>query len=222
MADTIKKGEFVELDYTGKTKEEGVVFDTTVKKIADEAELGVQKDFKPLIVSAGEGHVLPGLDKQLVGATLGKHTFSVPTEEGFGKKSAKLLQLIPRKKFKEQNIQPVPGLEINVDDQVGVIRSVSGGRIIVDFNHPLASKDLVYEVDIKQKITDQATKVKALLAVMRIPFEDVTITEGKAVVTGTKQLPEEFIQLFSKDVVRLTGVQDLTFRKEEEKENKKV
>lgn len=215
MADTIKKGEFIELDYTGKTKDEGVVFDTTIKAIADEADLGVQKAFKPIIACAGEGHLLPGLDRQIVGKTIGKHTIEVSAEEGFGKKDGKLLQLIPRKIFKEQNIQPMPGLEINVDNQVGIIRTVSGGRIIVDFNHPLSSKELVYDVDVKRIITDQTEKIRAMLDIMRIPYNDIKVANDKAEVIGTVDIPQQFIELFGKDVVRLTGIKDILFKKEE-------
>ena len=65
--------------------------------------------------------------------------------------------------FTQQNIKPFPGLHVNLDNIYGVIRSVSGGRTIVDFNHPLASKDLVYEVEIKRFINNLEDKIKAVL-----------------------------------------------------------
>ncbi|MBN1274791.1 peptidylprolyl isomerase [Candidatus Woesearchaeota archaeon] len=216
MADKVKKGDFIELDYTGKVKEEGAVFDTTLKSVADEHGLNSQKSFKPVIVCVGERHVLPGVDARLEGLSIGKHAFDIPAEEAFGKKDAKRLQLIPNKKFREQGVNPVPGLEIDVDNQVGTVRAVSGGRVIVDFNHPLASKDLSYDVDIKRFVTDQQERVKALLDVMRLPYKELTIKEGKATVTGTKELPAQFVELFAKDIVRLTKVKDITFVKGEE------
>jgi FKBP-type peptidyl-prolyl cis-trans isomerase SlyD len=222
MTETIQKGDFIELEYTGKTKDEGIIFDTTSAVVAKAAELHMQKQFKPIIVCAGEGHVLPGLDKRLVGASLGKHSFIIPAEEAFGKKSAKLLQLIPRRIFNDQKIQPVPGLEINVDNQTGIIRTVSGGRIIVDFNHPLASRDLIYDVEVKAKVHDQTAQVKAVLEVMRIPFASLTITDNKAEVLGATNLPDAFVQMFAKDIVRLTGITEITFKKKETHEHKKV
>ena len=97
MAETIKKGDFIELDYTGKIKGEDIVFDTTEQSVADEHELEVHKEFKPVIICVGEQHVLPGVDKALEGQALGKHSFDVAPEDAFGKKDAKLLQLIPRR-----------------------------------------------------------------------------------------------------------------------------
>ncbi|MFS6939009.1 hypothetical protein ACDX33_11095, partial [Neisseria animaloris] len=71
-------------------------------------------------------------------------------EEAFGKRQVNLIKLVPTNIFTKQNMTPVPGLHVNLDGIYGVIRSVSGGRTIVDFNHPLSSHDLVYEVDIKR------------------------------------------------------------------------
>lgn len=223
MTDIIQKDEFIELDYTGKTKDGDIVFDTTIASVAKDAELNVQKGFAPIIACAGQGHLLPGLDRQLVGKSLGKHTITVSAEEGFGKKDAKLLQLIPMKIFKAQGMRPMPGLQINVDNQIGTVRTVSGGRVIVDFNHPLASKELVYDVDIKRKVTDQQEKVESMLKIMRIPFTSVSITDNKAEVIGSTAIPQEFVEVFAKDVVRLTGVVDILFKKDEKKgENNKV
>lgn len=216
MADTISKGDFIELDYTGKTAD-GTVFDTTSPDVAKEAGLQTKKELKPVTICVGEQHVLQGIDKRLEGAGLGKHTYTIPADEGFGKKSAKNLQLIPHKKFKEQGVQPTPGLEINVDNQVGTVRSVSGGRVIVDFNHPLAGKELTYEVDVKRKVTDQQEKLKALLDMMRVPYKDVTVKDGKATVTGTQQLPPQILDHLTSDLTRLTGVEDVTFAAEEGK-----
>lgn len=215
---TIKKGDFIELNYTGKTAE-GQLFDTTIKADADTADLQIRKEYKPVIVCAGEGHLLPGLDDQIVGKELGKYTIPLKDVDAFGKKDAKLLQLIPRKVFKEQKLDPAPGLEIDVDNQRGIIRSVSGGRVIVDFNHPLASKDIVYDVEVLRIVTDAAEKIKALLNIAHVPYTEVKVAENKAEITSGFALPPQFIDLFSKDIVRLTSVTDVTF-KEEKKESK--
>ena len=45
--------------------------------------------------------------------------------------------------FKKENITTQPGLQITVDEAVGMVKTVSGGRVIVDFNHPLSGKDIV-------------------------------------------------------------------------------
>jgi FKBP-type peptidyl-prolyl cis-trans isomerase 2 len=216
MTDHVQKGDFIEIEFTGRLKEDGHVFDTTSKEVAEKEGLRSHRPYGPFTVCIGERHILPGLDEKLTGASLGKHTFEIPPEQGFGKKSAKLIQLIPRKVFKEQDIQPFPGLEINVDNQTGIVRTVGGGRIIVDFNHPLASKDLLYEVEVLRKVTDKAAQVKAVLDAMMLHHHGVTVKEdGSAEVEGVSALPPQLLEIFTKDIVRLTGVKDVLFKPHE-------
>lgn len=220
--ETIKKGDFVELNYTGKLKENNTIFDTTKADVAKAEGIPTQKQFKPIIACVGENHLLKGIDRQLEGKEVGKnYTIDVSAEEGFGKKNPKLLQLIPRKIFKEQNIQPMVGLEINVDNQVGTIRSASGGRVIVDFNHPLSSKDLIYDIEILRLVTAENEKVEAVLSAIGMPFDKVEVKEGKVEVTTQAQMPPQFTEIFAKDIVRTTGVKDMTFKANSETENSK-
>ena len=96
---------------------------------------------------------MKSLEDQIVGKKQAKHTFSINAEDAFGKKDAKMIQLIPMSKFRQQKIQPIPGLQLNIDGSFGVV-TVSGGRCLVDFNHPLAGKDLVYDVKINKIVED--------------------------------------------------------------------
>src|SRR3989338_4513746 len=152
----IKKNDFIEVSYTGKTKEENFVFDTTEETVAKEAGIyNPEGKYGTLIICVGQHHLLPGLDKFVEGKDLGNFTVELPPEEAFGKKNAKLIQLIPTSKFNQQRIQPQVGLQVTIDGHLGVIKTVTGGRTLVDFNHPLSGKNVLYEISIKKKITDQ-------------------------------------------------------------------
>src|SRR3989344_1222392 len=142
----IKKNDFVEIEYTGRLKESNAVFDTTQEKVAKENDLyDKNADYSPLIICVGENHILRGLEEQMIGKETGKeYAFEVSSDNAFGRKDPKLIQLVPTNKFRQQNIQPFPGLQLNIDGVFGVVKTVSGGRCLVDFNHPLAGKDLVY------------------------------------------------------------------------------
>ena len=67
--------------------------------------------------------------------------------------------------FKKQNIYPYQGLQINLDGLMGIVRTISGGRVVVDFNHPLSGKDVTYEIEVVRQITDTHQKVMPLLEV---------------------------------------------------------
>ncbi len=212
---TIKKGDFVEFDYTGRV--EDIIFDTTIEKIGK--ELNSKKEFKPLKICVGQNHVLPGLDSALVGLKTGKHKVSLKAQDAFGKKDPKLLKLMPMKLFKKQGINPYPGLELNMDGRVASVKSVSGGRVIVDFNHPLSGKDVDYEVDIKRIIEDKKEQLESLLELMSIPFTKVDVKEKKADAKVAMEIPEQFADMIKKQVKDLIGL-ELSFKVEETKKEK--
>jgi len=140
----IKQKDFIEIDYTGKVKEDNVIFDTTDEKAAKENDIhNEEMTYGPVIICVGEKHVIKGLDDWIAGKEIGEYDVDLKPEDAFGKKDAKLLKLIPTNVFLKQQISPMPGLQVNMDGVVGTIRSVSGGRIFVDFNHPLDRKSVV-------------------------------------------------------------------------------
>lgn len=201
----IKKHDFVELEYTGRLKEGNDVFDTTDQKVAEGAKIFAKgAEYKPVVVCIGEHHVLPGIDEFLIGKEAGKYTVDVPVEKAFGKKDPSALKMIPTDKFEEQGIKPVPGLRLNIDGYVGIIKTVSGGRTVVDFNHPLAGRDVVYEIKVNKVITDKKTQVESVLRMLLGLKTRVTMDGAKAKVDIPK-LPAELLAELSKKVKDLTG-----------------
>ena len=57
--------------------------------------------------------------------------------------------LIPNFRL-SQTLNPIPSLPVNIDNLNGIIRTVSGGRVIVDFNHPLSGRVLSYNVKVNK------------------------------------------------------------------------
>lgn len=218
----IKKNDFVEMDYTGRLKEPAEVFDTTEEKVAKEAQIFSSKaEYKPIIICVGEHQILPGIDEFLVGKDVGKFKLELAPEKAFGKKDAKLVQMIPVKKFEEQNIQAVPGLRLNIDGAVGIIKSVSSGRCVIDFNHPLAGRDVAYEINVRRIVTDKKEQLSALLRVLfGIRNPDVAVTGTKAVITFPGELPQQLVEPLAKKLKDLTGC-DVSFAKKEEKKAEK-
>ena len=179
----MKKGDFIELEYTGKVKDMDFVFDTTSEKEAKENNIHDAKaSYGPVVICIGQNHVIKGLDEQLEGKELGReYKVELSPEKGFGKKNAKLIQLVATNKFIKQEINPMPGLQVNIDGMMGMIRTVSGGRTLVDFNHPLAGKELIYDFKINKIVKDDEEKLRALLK-LQLNLKDikVNIKEGNA------------------------------------------
>ena len=77
----LQNGDFVKIDFTGKVKETGKVFDTTIEKVAKENDIYDENvKFKAAPIVVGANHVLKGLDEALVGAEVGekKHAEVLP------------------------------------------------------------------------------------------------------------------------------------------------
>src|SRR3989344_3059715 len=152
----IKKGDFIELDYTGKVAQTNEIFDLTDEKIAKENNVYDEKaHYGQVIVCVGENDLVKGLDNFIEGKEPGKYKVELKSDDAFGKRDNRLVKVFPtttlRNMFQKQGyeIEPMPGMQVNIAGLVGLIKTVTGGRTLVDFNHPLAGKDLVYEIEIK-------------------------------------------------------------------------
>ncbi len=160
VTDEVKQGDFIKIAYTAKL-EDGTVIDTTDEKVAKEYGLYDENArYGDIVIVVGEGNVVKGLDEQLVGKKVGfKGEIVVPPEKAFGKYDPKKREIISLRKLPEK---PRPGQRVRIGNRIGTVERVIGRRAIVDFNHPLAGKTIIFEVEIKEKVEDLADKVKAL------------------------------------------------------------
>jgi len=181
----LKRGDFVRINFTGRIKETGEVFDTTYEDVAREHNIYDPKmSFKARPIVVGAGHVIPGLDKGLEGAEVGEERrIEIQPEDGFGRRDPSKVKLLPLREFKKQGINPVPGMRIELGDEIGRVQSVSGGRVRVDLNHGLAGKVLVYDVKIEEKTNKLEEKVRQLL---ELYFPDLDAQEFVIRARGSK------------------------------------
>ena len=218
MAENIKKDDFVELDYTGVLKDAGIVFDTTIAEIAKkEGIFDPKMTYAPVSICIGQGQILQGLDASLEGLEVGKEKeIILPPERAFGKKDGKLMKLVPTGVFRKQNINPVPGLQLNIDGAVGTVRIVTGGRTIVDFNHPFAGKEVIYKVVIRRKLTDDKEKVIALVELALNQKKEaikIDINEGKAHIEIVQDFPDELFKIVKERITALLPqIKDVEFK----------
>ncbi len=180
----MKEGDFVEIEFVGKVKDTGEVFDLTDEKLAKEEGVYNQgQQYGPSLVIIGARSIVPGVEEELKKMKTGEEKeFPVAYKDAFGPRNPKLVQIVNINKFYQQKINPVPGAYVNIDNKNCKINSVSGGRVRVDFNHPLAGKDLSYKVKVVRQVTDKKEKVEKLLKYYHLDtgskFEEdkVTIT----------------------------------------------
>ena len=161
----IEKGDFVQIEFTGKVEETGEIFDTTSQDIAEEEGIFVeQKKYGPITIIVGANHLLPAIEEAIIGLDTGdSKNLTLEPEKAFGERDPGLVQLFPMKEFKKQGMTPVPGMIISAEGQQGKVLTVNGGRVKVDFNNALAGKTLNYDINIAGIVEDETEKVKSMV-----------------------------------------------------------
>ena len=216
----IKEKDFIEIEFTGKIKD-GEVFDSTIKDELEKLHSGQDHpvEAKPFIFCLGQGMFLKALDDFLIGKETGKdHEIELEPEQAFGKRNPSLVQKIPISVFHEQKVNPAPGVVFNFDGRIGKILTVSGGRVMVDFNHALAGKTLIYKIKILRKVTDINEKIKALNEFFfrkEFKFE----VKDKKLIMDVEESLVKLVELFKDKFKDALGL-ELEIKKEE-KNNKK-
>ncbi|MCL5679828.1 MAG: peptidylprolyl isomerase [Candidatus Marsarchaeota archaeon] len=159
-----KDGDFLEIEYTAWNDSDNSVLATTEESVAKDSGV-YNKDIKygPTLVVLGSNAVVKGLERELTGMDVNqKKSFVLEPQEAFGERIADLVKVMPLSQFKSQNINPYPGMRLNVDNISVTVMSVGSGRVVVDANHPDAGKKIKYEVKVIKRIDAEDEKAKAL------------------------------------------------------------
>jgi FKBP-type peptidyl-prolyl cis-trans isomerase 2 len=157
-------GDLVYIDYVGRIKETGEIFDLTKEDVAKSEKIYDEKvRYKPIPVVVDGNFVVNGLNEAIKGMNVGdKKIVELPPEKAFGPRLPDLTRLIPEARFKEQDIDATPGSFVTINRLRGKILSIDGGRVRIDFNHPLAGKTIVYDLEIKSEVKDAKEKISAI------------------------------------------------------------
>jgi FKBP-type peptidyl-prolyl cis-trans isomerase SlyD len=148
MKDTNKRvenGDTISVDYVGKL-EDGTIFDTSVKEAAIQVgRYNQMRDYKPLKFNVGAGQMIKGFDEGVIGMRVGEEkTLTIPPEEAYGEYREELARDIP---VDAADFTPKLGMRLATDNGLtGSITNVSENRFVVDFNHELAGKTLIFDI----------------------------------------------------------------------------
>ena len=193
----LQKGDFILIDYTAKVKETNEVFDTTVEEAAKKERLFKEGEiYEPKLVVIGEGWVLKALDESLATMEVEKATsVEIPPEKAFGTRDSGKVRRVSLKNLTAKGITPNIGKRVEYNGKMATVRAIGAGRVLLDFNPPLAGKTLVYEVTIKKKLETQEEKIAALIH-RRIPTAEEDKFKFKVEEkTLTIEMPEETFYL---------------------------
>ncbi len=161
----MQKGDFILINYIGKVKETNEVFDTTVEEIAKKEHLHKEGEiYEPKLVVIGECWVLKSLDEALTGMELEKQsTVEIPADKAFGQRDPEKIKRVPLRQLLAKEINPVIGARIEYQGKMASVRSIGAGRVLLDFNPPLAGRTLIYDVTVNKKLESNEEKIGALI-----------------------------------------------------------
>lgn len=136
---TIGPGSEVTMNFT-LTIENGLV--------ADASEPG-----EPMTFCMGDGSLIHGLEMALVGLKVGdRQRVELDPLNAFGYSDADSVHAMPRSEFADElplDVGTIIAFGTPSGDEIpGAIKEVKGDKVIVDFNHPLAGHDIIFEVEI--------------------------------------------------------------------------
>jgi len=136
---TIKDGDTVSVHYTG-TLASGEVFDSSVER-------------DPLKFTLGKGQLIPGFEHAIMGLSVGeKATINIPSLEAYGEHNPEMVIEVPMNQLPpELDAQVGMQLQLNQPDGQAIpvqITRIDGETVTIDANHPLAGKDLNFDIEV--------------------------------------------------------------------------
>jgi peptidylprolyl isomerase len=134
-----KSGDKVKVHYHG-TLVNGETFDSSV-------------DRDPLEFEIGSGMVIKGFDDGVTGMSVGdKKTIHIPFEQAYGPSNPDMIIDMPKERF-PADMQIEVGMPLMMSDQQGhqmqvIITEIKETSVVLDANHPLAGKDLIFDLEL--------------------------------------------------------------------------
>ena len=134
-----KNGDTVTVHYTGRL-EDGTVFDSSV-------------DRDPLQFTLGEGLLIPGFEQAVLGMSAGESkTAEVSADQAYGPHREEMVVDIDRQEF-PPHFQPKVGQQLQIPQSEGrvtrlIVTDVSEQKVTLDANHPLAGRDLTFDINL--------------------------------------------------------------------------
>ena len=135
----VKNGDKVKIHYTGKLKD-GSIFDSSEGR-------------EPLEFTVGGNMVVPGFENGVIGMKKGENkTISISPEEAYGEHNAEKVSVVERTQL-PKDMEPEVGMALQATAQDGsvvpvAITEVNEETITVDANHPLAGKELMFDLEL--------------------------------------------------------------------------
>ncbi|MFB6144924.1 MAG: peptidylprolyl isomerase [Candidatus Nanohaloarchaea archaeon] len=216
----MEKGDLVLVDYVGKV--DGEIFDLSdEEKAKEEGVYQENREYNPIPVLIGENYVIEGFEEALLDMEVGdEKEVDIPSEKAYGERSSDEIETYPEKEFKRQDVNVRVGETVMIGNKQGKVLSKGSGRIKIDFNHPLAGKDLTYWVRVNEKVEDDEEIARNIFE-YRLGHGEIEFEDGKATIIHkheddhghghSHRFPDEVKDAIREEILEYTDLEEVEF-----------
>ncbi len=186
---SFKEGDFVRVDYTARRTTDGSLVYTTIEKVAKDGDVfNSEARYGPQLIVVGKNNAIKGVENTVKGMSVGEtKKVELEPKDAFGDRDETLVNVMRLSDFREREMDPQPGMQINIDGSIATVKSVNSGRVVVDLNHPLAGEKLVYEITVLNKVDSDPDRVKAVAEHYALKPDGVAVNGNVVKITfGTE------------------------------------
>lgn len=209
----VKSGDLVRIEYTGKAASTGAIFDTTSEETAKKAGIfDPSSPYGPKLTVFGAASMVEGIEEAIVTSKLGQtEEFTIPSEKAFGSRRPDFVRMLPEKDFYKQGVRPEIGMVVTLDGALAKVKSITSGRVVVDYNHPLAGESVTYALKVVEVISEPKKKAEAILASLGFSASaKVTETGGKLKIEMAKGADAKKADMAKKTILALVPGTEFT------------
>ncbi len=161
----MENGDFVKIKFEMRVGSDKQLVATSDEALAKENNIyDPDQKYGEGVLVVGSEDLFGEINESLVASKIGEeHEVEIKAESAYGSRDSKNLKVHTMSEFKRNKIDPVPGEEVRINNKRGRILSVSPGRVVVDYNHPWAGKDVFYKYSLVEKLDGKKEKLKGII-----------------------------------------------------------
>ncbi len=174
------EGDFVKVDYSLWRLADNELVLTTEKKLAEEKGIYSEKArYAPQLIVLGKDSNPKALWEAIKGMKEGEaKSIELEPKDAFGERNQELVRVMPIADFRKREIDPKPGMQIEIDGAIATVKSVNSGRVVVDANHSLAGERVRYDLKVIARLEKEEEKARAIAETYDLAPEKVEISNS--------------------------------------------
>ncbi|MGC8645243.1 MAG: FKBP-type peptidyl-prolyl cis-trans isomerase [Thermoplasmata archaeon] len=175
----MEKGDIIKLQMDTFTDDGKLVETTDESKAKESGIYDEHYSYKPILTIVGSGRLFGDLEEDIAKANVGEEReVTIPPERAFGVRDTNNVRVTSYREVERalrdeerrrgnsgNEVVPEPGMTVRLGDKYGKILTVTAGRVVIDFNHPLAGKSIKYRYKILEKVEGEEKKIQSIIEI---------------------------------------------------------